>query len=479
MYKAIVTRLKNVRPHPNADRVQLATCHGNQVVVGLDSKEGDWGMYFPCDGQLSHEFCHANNLYRDKTKNKFPDEKAGMFDDNRRVRAQRFRGEVSDGFWTPLHSFGFIYVTGLDVEGLELDEWGGVPICNKYINPNTLKAAQQNQGKKTRVAKSSVMFKEHIDTEHFGKNVHQIKRDDLVIITEKLHGCVHYDSIVNTIEYGDVKIGWLVDNKISAKIKAMDTTTHEIVYVPIDAHYFLANDGVWYEMELENGTTLKITGNNPVWLPDLGVYRRVDELVGDENILFNDEGIVNVFQRDEVKNKIKETLKKKYNVEHPMSINGIKERIKENCIKKYGVEHPMLLSWVRAKQRSNISHNKLTKIHKQVNDHLTQNGFNTDLEFELLDGNKSYFYDILIIGSNKIIEVNGDYWHFNPLFYKATDIVKIPGNSEYLVGDKWLYDEYKNNLAIKNGYEVLVIWEYDLKTDKKNTLNKIIEYGKS
>lgn len=191
MYKAIVTKLKNVRPHPNADKVQLATCHGNQVVVGLDSKEDDWGVYFPCDGQLSHEFCHANNLYRDKTKNKFPDEKAGMFDDNRRVRAQRFRGEISDGFWVPLHNFGFIYVSGLDVEGLELDEWGGVPICNKYINPNTLKAAQQNQGKKTRVAKTSVMFKEHIDTEHFGKNVHQIKDGDLIIITEKLHGTSH------------------------------------------------------------------------------------------------------------------------------------------------------------------------------------------------------------------------------------------------------------------------------------------------
>ena len=143
-HKGVVVRLKNVRPHPNADRVQLATCLGNQVVVGLDNKEGDWGVYFNNDLQLSHEFCHANNLYRDKTKNKFPDEKAGMFDDNRRVRAQRFRGEISDGFWTPLYTFGFIYVTGLNVEGLELDEWGGVPICNKYINPNTLKAAQQN-----------------------------------------------------------------------------------------------------------------------------------------------------------------------------------------------------------------------------------------------------------------------------------------------------------------------------------------------
>jgi hypothetical protein len=188
MYKAIVTKLANVRPHPNADRVQLATCHGNQVVVGLDSKEGDMGVYFPCDGQLSHEFCNANNLYREASMNKFPEEKGGMFDANRRVRAQRFRGEVSDGFWVPLHYFGFIQVSGLDVEGYEFDEWKGVPICSKYINPATVKIARENQGKKTRKAKSSVMFKEHFDTAHFGRNLHEFGHGQHIVITEKLHG---------------------------------------------------------------------------------------------------------------------------------------------------------------------------------------------------------------------------------------------------------------------------------------------------
>ena len=119
MYKGTVLRIKNVRPHPNADRVQLATCHGNQVVVGLEVEEGHMGVYFPADGQLSHEFCHANNLYREASLNKFPEEKGGMFDSNRRVRAQKFRGEISDGFWVPLHYFGFIQVSGLDVEGFE------------------------------------------------------------------------------------------------------------------------------------------------------------------------------------------------------------------------------------------------------------------------------------------------------------------------------------------------------------------------
>jgi hypothetical protein len=187
-YKAVVLRLKNVRPHPNADKVQLATCLGNQVVVGLDSKEDHIGVYFQSDGQLSHEFCHANNLYRKAELNKFPKDKCGMFDENRRVRAQKFRGEISDGFWIPLHNFGFIQVTGLDVEGFEFDEWKGIPICNKYVNPQTLKIARENQGKKAKTAKKSIMFKEHFDTAHFGKHLHEFDINQTIVITEKLHG---------------------------------------------------------------------------------------------------------------------------------------------------------------------------------------------------------------------------------------------------------------------------------------------------
>ena len=186
-YKAIVTSLKNVRPHSNADRVQLATCHGNQVVIGLTSTEGELGIYFPSDGQLSPEFCKANNLYRDSELNSDP-EKTGMFDTNRRVRAQKFRGEISDGFWVPLSNFDFFQSKISWIEGYEFDELNGTPICSKYINPATAKIARENQGKKTRTAKSSIMFKEHFDTEHFGKNIFKFEPEHTIIITEKLHG---------------------------------------------------------------------------------------------------------------------------------------------------------------------------------------------------------------------------------------------------------------------------------------------------
>ena len=84
--KAVVCRIRT-KPHPNADRVQLGDALGFQVVVGLDVEDGTLGIYFPENVCLSKEFAEAN-----------PDLMT-YFPKNRRVRAQKFRGEISDGFW--------------------------------------------------------------------------------------------------------------------------------------------------------------------------------------------------------------------------------------------------------------------------------------------------------------------------------------------------------------------------------------------
>ena len=49
MYKAYITVLTNVRPHPNADRLLLADVFGNTVCVSTDYTEGQLGVYFPTD----------------------------------------------------------------------------------------------------------------------------------------------------------------------------------------------------------------------------------------------------------------------------------------------------------------------------------------------------------------------------------------------------------------------------------------------
>lgn len=187
-YSAIVARI-TVRPHPNADKLLLGLCLGNQVVVGLDHKDGDLGIFFPTDGQLSHEFCVANDLYNQSARNdlKLPgDRPLGYFDTNRRVRAQRFRGEKSDGIWLPLECLYWCEGAAGVREGDQVTELGGYQICQKYYNPRTLRMLKGQVTQASR--KVSKFFPLHIDTTQFRFVADTIPFDGVYYITEKLHG---------------------------------------------------------------------------------------------------------------------------------------------------------------------------------------------------------------------------------------------------------------------------------------------------
>ena len=102
-YCGYITRLKKVRKHPNADRLQLADCFGNTVIVSMEYTENQLGVYFPVDGQLSVEFCAANDLVRRKDENGNPC--GGYLDpEKRNIKAMKLRGEKSDGLFLPLIS---------------------------------------------------------------------------------------------------------------------------------------------------------------------------------------------------------------------------------------------------------------------------------------------------------------------------------------------------------------------------------------
>jgi len=61
-----------------------------------------------------------------------------------------------------------------------------------------------------------------------------------------------------------------------------------------------------------------------------------------------------------------------------------------------------------------------------------------------------------------LIEVNGDYYHGNPLFYNRDDILNFPGGKKLKIKDIWAADKRKQSVAIASGYSVVVIWENDV-----------------
>jgi len=163
----------------------LATVQGYQVIVGLEAKDGDLGVFFPCDGQLTKEHLTANKLY--STHPDTGEKMGGYFGKNGRVRAQKLRGEISDGFWQ--EAKGFDWCGGLTLkDGDEFDTLNGHKICQKYYTPATQRAAGKGKERKKKAKISYPNFYEHYDTKQLRNNVAAIPKGAVIYVSEKLHG---------------------------------------------------------------------------------------------------------------------------------------------------------------------------------------------------------------------------------------------------------------------------------------------------
>lgn len=218
-----------------------------------------------------------------------------------------------------------------------------------------------------------------------------------------------------------------------------------------------------------------------------------------EKRLLEEEGIVNVFQRQEVKDKILKTNLKKYGVDG-IKNNRSKGNYIEYYIEKYGEEEgKKYFEWVMKRKSevgtkeyyvniygetlgSQIWANKLSKtakgfshnngLNKKCQEILYRNNITYTPEFALSFDSKNYIYDFKIY-NDILIELNGDYWHCSPTLYKPNDTVIFPGGKAIKAKDKWEYDNLKRQLAENCGYKVLTIWEHEF--NEELLINKIIE----
>lgn len=92
------------------------------------------------------------------------------------------------------------------------------------------------------------------------------------------------------------------------------------------------------------------------------------------------------------------------------------------------------------------------------------------------DNRKSFIYDFLIVDRNIIIEVNGDYFHANPLFYRQEDIMPHPGGS-ISAKDIWERDKRKIDFIEKMGYKAVVLWEYEINYHFDSVKERLINAG--
>ncbi|MGL5692283.1 MAG: hypothetical protein ACRDD8_15900 [Bacteroidales bacterium] len=188
-YKFIVAKVQSTFEIPNADRVHGIIVLNEVLVAKKEITEGYVGVFAETDIQLSEEFCHENNLFRDKDKNK-NNEVGGFFENSRRVRTQPFLGVKSSGFFFEKEMLGF---TGADLNeltlGQEFDVLNGHNLCQKYVSEKQ-KQAMSNVAKAQDKIKACFVkgFEQHSQTAQFKHAVYSIPKGALLNFHAKVHG---------------------------------------------------------------------------------------------------------------------------------------------------------------------------------------------------------------------------------------------------------------------------------------------------
>jgi len=192
-YLAKIFKIKNIRKHENADRLQCISVDFNNVITDLKAKDGDYYIFFPVGSAIDPKLLSHLNCYKDSSLNR--DQKVeGYFSSKGVVKAANLRSEKSEGFILPLREIESFYdCSGLDkYEGKYLDSIKDSLVCWKC--EAVKKKEEISSNRKTRKLNKKVsrlvehQFRLHEDTDQLGRNIHKFNLDDEISITSKWHG---------------------------------------------------------------------------------------------------------------------------------------------------------------------------------------------------------------------------------------------------------------------------------------------------
>jgi RNA ligase (TIGR02306 family) len=192
-YACSVVEIKQIFPIQGADMIVKTIVNGNTVVCSKNVKEGDKMLYFVSGTKLNADYCKNNNLYDKPEENLDTTQKGFISFKQKRVKAIKLRGEISDGMLMPLSSLSNMNlpISTLTLQiGTEFTDIDDISICEKYIVPiqkgsNATKSHKQPKGIDRLI---EGQFYLHGDTDNLRKNMHKINPDDTISIHYKKHG---------------------------------------------------------------------------------------------------------------------------------------------------------------------------------------------------------------------------------------------------------------------------------------------------
>jgi len=230
-YLATIVQIDNLSKHHNADKLKIARVGGERIIVGNNTKIGDYYVLFPVESVIDEKLLHNTNSYRDTSLNA-DKEKKGFFEKNGRVKSIKLRGEYSNGYLVPLREFAMVYDLNETLlkqrVGESFDTVNGRVIIKKYVvkksNPTNTKKIRKIKNCESYILENTVTL--HVDTKNYRYNYKTaINPNDIISISYKIHGTSFH--ISNTKTKKRLNIWQKIAKKLGFNI---NDTEYRIIY---------------------------------------------------------------------------------------------------------------------------------------------------------------------------------------------------------------------------------------------------------
>lgn len=212
-YCGTVVKIGEILPIEGRDRIVKTMVNGLSIVIGKDEfQTGDVAVYCANETQLHELFLHLNSMYDDKELN-IDKEKKGYINKHGRVRIVKLGGVPSYGILLNPTSIATFLNEPVDAisgylkehVGEDFDEMNGEIFCKVYVPP--VKHVNRQLSKSERHDKKLARFKMliegsfrlHYDTDQLARNMHEFDPEDVVYISNKVHGtsCIFANILTN------------------------------------------------------------------------------------------------------------------------------------------------------------------------------------------------------------------------------------------------------------------------------------------
>ena len=184
-------------------------------------------------------------------------------------------------------------------------------------------------------------------------------------------------------------------------------------------------------------------------------------------------GVRSVSQVPEIQVRQREGFRKKYGVDHFMQNPESAQRFRATLMRNWGVPSLAFVS----RRSSREAQEFFQKVYALVPpEHRAKCYFSpVTHEFNVWHEHRYFKYDFVQSALKRCIEYNGSRFHPKP-GQQDDEVGWCLFRPHLTVGEARTYEQHKHDALRVRGYEILVVWDYDVKHDSDLAVTRCIEF---